>query len=62
MLTPEEIARLSDGMPEQEAGESNQDYATRYGEWYGKAFAFHFSKNQQTVIPTITVHTKKEAA
>lgn len=64
MLTPEEITRLAADMPEQRPDETSEQYANRYGEWYGNAFAFSFSKHQQTVIPVITVHTKpnQEAA
>ena len=65
MHTPEEIARLSAEMPNQEEGESMLAYVARYTDWYGRTFAPQLTKHPKGYeVPFSTAHTKqtKEAA
>lgn len=63
MLTQAEIDRLAAEEPQPREGESAQEFATRYGIWYGEAFGYQYARNTKgrTDVPVITVHHKKVA-
>lgn len=63
MIPADEFTRLMAEEPQPSAGETPEQYAHRYGLWYG-TLGYRFQKGTQTVIPVITVHSKpnQEAA
>ena len=61
MISGPELQRLIEAMPHQREGDSDADYLTRYGEFYG---SFAYRPPNATKIPTVkttTVHTNKAA-